>query len=320
MAKEKPNLRVIFMGTADFAVPSLTALHAEGYEIVAVVTQPDKPSGRGRQMAASPVKKAAAVLDLPLFQPKRVRSEKFIEQMRALSPDVLAVAAFGQIIPQALLDLPKIAPINVHGSLLPRWRGAAPIQRAIMAEDSAVGVTTMWMDATLDTGDMLLWDSIPVLHEDTAGSLFPALAQLGADLLLATLKRFQEGTMQRVPQDDALATYAAMITPEDSLLQWNETAVQIDCRIRGLSPKPGVFAHFRGKRVKIWRALPQSESQNTATLGTILAIHAEGILTVCGSGTVALLTEVQPDSGKRMTASDWARGVRLAAGESFDAA
>ena len=316
-AEPKAAMRIIFMGTADFAVPSLAALHAADYEIVAVVTQPDKPSGRGMQMSASPVKKAAEALGLPVVQPKRVRSEKFIERMQSLSPDVVAVAAFGQIIPQALLDLPTLAPINVHGSLLPRWRGAAPIQRAVMAGDLEIGVTTMWMDATLDTGDILLRDSVPILSEDTAESLFSTLADMGANLLLETIKRLANGTLQRIPQDDSLATYAAMIAPEDSVLNWSETAAQIDCRIRGLSPKPGVFALYKGKRVKIWQAVPQNK-MDSALPGTVLAVRPDGILTACGSGTTALLTEVQPDSGKRMTASDWARGVRLTVGDRFE--
>jgi len=318
MPEISPKLRVIFMGTADFAVPSLLALHTSEHEIVAVVTQPDKPSGRGMQLASSPVKKAAERLSLPVFQPKRVRSEKFIESMRALSPDVIAVAAFGQIIPQALLDLPTLAPINVHGSLLPRWRGAAPIQRAIMAGDSEIGVTTMWMDATLDTGDMLLAEAFPIASDDTAGTLFEKLAELGAKLLLDTLTGLANGTLPRISQDASLATYAAMITPEDSILRWNETAGQIDCRIRGLSPKPGVFAMCKGKRLKIWRAIPTHDTLSEAIAGTVLAVRADGVLVACGSGTVALVTEVQPASGKRMVASDWARGARLAVGETFE--
>lgn len=318
MPEANPKLRVIFMGTADFAVPSLVVLHAAGHEIAAVVTQPDKPSGRGMQLSASPIKKAAEALSLPLFQPKRVRSEKFIESMRVLSPDVIAVAAFGQIIPQTLLDLPTLAPINVHGSLLPKWRGAAPIQRAIMAGDIAIGVTTMWMDATLDTGDVLLDEGFPIAPNDTAGTLFEKLAELGAKLLLATLTGLANGTVQRRPQNDSLVTYAAMITPEDSILKWNETAAQIDCRIRGLSPKPGVFTQYKGKRLKIWRTISTEYAPLEAIAGTVLATQADGIVTACGSGTVALVTEIQPDSGKRMAASEWARGARLTVGEIFE--
>ena len=314
----QPSMRVIFVGTADFAVPSLTAIHAAGHEIVAVVTQPDKPSGRGMQLSASPVKKEAEALGLPLFQPKRVRSEKFIESMRVLSPDVIAVAAFGQIIPQILLDLPKIAPINVHGSLLPKWRGAAPIQRAIMAGDTEIGVTTMWMDATLDTGDVLLADGFPITTDDTAGDMFVRLAELGAKLLLETLTGLTDGTVTRRTQDDSLVTYADMITPEDSILRWNETAAQIDCRIRGLSPKPGVFTLLKGKRIKVWRAVPIEYAPSEAIAGTVLAMGADGVLVACGSSTVALVTEIQPDSGKRMAASDWARGARLTVGEIFE--
>jgi methionyl-tRNA formyltransferase len=317
--KVSRKLKIVFMGTADFAVPSLHALVEARHEIAAVVTQPDKPSGRGMQMTASPVKKAAETLGLTVLQPKRVRAESFITKMRVLAPDVLAVAAFGQIIPQSLLDLPTLAPINVHGSLLPKWRGAAPIQRAIMAGDSEIGVTTMWMDATLDTGDMLLEDGFPVAPDDTAGSLFARLAELGAGLLIQTIDGLAAGTLERRPQEDSQATYAPMIAPEDSVLDWNETASQIDCRIRGLSPRPGVFASFRSKRLKVWRAVPQSETPTDAAPGTVLELRPDGVLTAAGSGTTALLTEVQPDSGKRMTGADWARGVRLTAGETFKA-
>lgn len=312
------KLKIVFMGTADFAVPSLEALVQAGHEIVAVVTQPDKPSGRGMQLTASPVKKAAEAMGLPVLQPKRVRAESFVANMRELVPDVLAVAAFGQIVPQVLLDLPTLAPINVHGSLLPKWRGAAPIQRAIMAGDAEIGVTTMWMHATLDTGDMLLAAGFPIAPEDTAGSLFARLAELGANLLLQTLDGLAEGTLERRPQDDSLATYAPMIMPDDSVLDWNETATQMDCRIRGLSPKPGVFASFRGKRLKIWRATPQENADANSVPAAVLALRPDGVLVGAGSGTTALLTEVQPDSGKRMTGADWARGVRVVVGDTFD--
>ena len=189
------SLRVVFFGTAEFAVPSLAALLEAGHQVLAVVTQPDKPSGRGQRLTPSPVKLAALERGLPLVQPKRVRSEAFIAKMRDLAPDVLALAAFGQIVPQALLDLPPLGPINVHGSLLPKYRGAAPLQRAIMAGDRETGVTTMWMDATLDTGDMLLAASLRIEPDDTTGTLFPKMAELGAALLLDTLEGLAAGTI-----------------------------------------------------------------------------------------------------------------------------
>jgi methionyl-tRNA formyltransferase len=187
-------LKIVFFGTAEFAVPSLDALREAGHTLLAVVTQPDKPQGRGQQLSASPVKRAAERYGLPIFQPRRVRAESFIEKIRQLAPDALALAAFGQIIPQALLDIPPLGPINVHGSLLPHYRGAAPIQRAIMAGEEETGVTTMWMDATLDTGDRLLADSLPIDRDDTTGTLTPKLALLGARLLVETLEGLAAGT------------------------------------------------------------------------------------------------------------------------------
>ena len=318
------KLRIVFFGTADFAVPSLAALVGAGHEILAVVSQPDKPQGRGMQMAASPVKKAAERLGLPILQPRRVRAASFVEKMRELRPDVLALAAFGQIIPQDLLDIPPLGPINVHGSLLPKYRGAAPIQRAVMAGDAETGVTTMRMEAALDTGDMLLKATLPIGPDDTSGTLFPRLAELGAALLLETLDGLANGTITRIPQDDAQMTLAPMITPEDSVLNWSETAQAIDCRIRGLSPKPGVFAKVeingQAKRVKIWSAKPaETGAAPDAEPGTLLAIAKTppALLVAAGGGTVARVLEAQPENGKRMAAAEWARGARLKVGDRF---
>ena len=321
-------MRVVFFGTAEFAVPSLEALLSAGHEILAVVTQPDKPQGRGRQMIASPVKQAAERRGLPVLQPRRVRFESFLAKMRELSPDVLALAAFGQVIPQPLLDIPPLGPINVHGSLLPKYRGAAPIQRAIMAGETETGVTTMWMDATLDTGDMLLEASLPILPDDTAGTLTPRLAALGADLLVQTLDGLAKGTLPRRKQDDSLATFAPAILPEDGQIRWDETAQQICNRIRGVSPRPGAYSQIRDKRVKIWAAQPitqaavspsQLEIPADREPGAVLAIQKSppGLRVMAGGGASVLLTEAQPENGKRMSAADWARGLRLAPGETF---
>jgi len=313
------KLRVVFFGTAEFAVPSLEALLHAGHDVLAVVTQPDKPQGRGRQLAASPVKKAVEARGLPLLQPRRVRSEMFLEKMRALAPDALALAAFGQIIPQALLDLPPLGPINVHGSLLPKYRGAAPIQRAIMAGEIVTGITTMWMDATLDTGDILLAASLPIAPDDTAGTLTPKLADLGARLLVETLAGLAAGTLPRRPQDHSQATFAPAITPEDGILRWEETAEAIRNRIRGVSPRPGAFAAIKGKRVKIWSAEIAAPSSGAVAPGTVQEISKTpaGVRVAAGDGTTLLLTEAQPENGRRMSAADWARGLRLAPGDSF---
>lgn len=333
-------MRIVFFGAAEFAVPSLRALIAAGHEILAVVTQPDKPQGRGRQLVASPVKQAALALGLAVMQPRRVRAESFLVKMRALAPDALALAAFGQVIPQALLDLPPYGPINVHGSLLPAYRGAAPIQRALMAGETRLGVTTMWMDATLDTGDMLLDASLSVLPDDNAGTVAPRLAALGADLLVQTLEGLKAGTLPRRKQDDAQATLAPALMPLDGLIGWHENAQAIAGRIRGVTPRPGAYSQINGKRVKIWAAqtiatspLRESNSSGSQTLpdtppspasvhpfGTILAIQKSppGVRVAADEGSELLLTETQPENGRRMSAGDWARGQRLGPGDRFD--
>ena len=313
------RLRTVFFGTADFAVPVLRALLEAGHEVLAVVTQPDKPQGRGMQLTASPVKRAAERHDLPVLQPRRVRSASFVAKMRELAPEVLTLAAFGQIVPQELLDLPPLGPINVHGSLLPKYRGAAPIQRAVMAGETETGVTTMWMDATLDTGDMLLARPLAIAHDDTAGTLFEKLASLGAELLVDTLEGLAAGTLPRRPQDSALATFAPALTPEDGLLSWQESARSLHHRIRGVSPKPGAFAEINGRRVKVWASLVAPEPIGSAPPGTVLGFsrHPAGLLVAAGQSTALLLTETQPDSGKRMPADAWARGLRLVPGDKF---
>lgn len=312
-------MRIVFFGTSEFAVPSLEAVNQAGHKILAVVTQPDKPHGRGMHLAASPVKQTAERLNLPILQPRRVRAESFLALMRDLAPEALALAALGQIIPQALLDLPPLGPINVHGSLLPKYRGAAPIQRAIMAGEAETGVTTMWMDATLDTGDILLSESMPIAPEDTSGTLIPKMADLGARLLIATLNGLAAGTLHRRPQDHSQATLSPALLPEDGQIRWTETAEQIRNRVRGVSPKPGAYAMIQGKRVKIWttEVLPDASD---AEPGVILRLNRApaGVAVAAGEGSVLLLKEAQPDSGKRMPADAWARGLRLAAGSRFD--
>ena len=312
------RLQIVFFGTAEFAVPSLEALLEAGHTVQAVVTQPDRPQGRGLQQVASPVKKAAQMHGLPILQPRRVRAESFLAEMRALAPEVLALAAFGQIVPQALLDLPPLGPINVHGSLLPKYRGAAPIQRAIMAGETLTGVTTMWMAATLDTGDMLLAESLPILPDDTAGTLTPKMATLGARLLVQTLDGLAAGTLARRPQDDAEATLAPAIQPEDGQIRWEEPAPALWNRIRGVSPKPGAYSEIRGRRVKIWSAQPADAPSDVAP-GVVIGFsrNPPGLLVGAGHGTALCLLEAQPDNGRRMSAADWARGLRLAPGDSF---
>lgn len=323
-------MRILFFGTSEFAVPILRKLASAGAgsaddpKIVAVVTQPDRPRGRGLRPAPSPVKVAAAELGLPVLQPPRVRAASFLAAARDLAPDVLVLAAFGQIIPQALLDLPPMGPINVHASLLPAYRGAAPIQRAIMNGEEWTGVTTMWMDASLDTGDILLQRAIPIDAEDTAGTLAQKLAELGADLTLETLDLLRQGACPRQPQDHSAATYAPALTAEDARIPWTDEARRINDRIRALNPAPGAWTFFRGRRIKIWKARPsalplgdhaQAEGP-AAEPGRVAGVAPEGPEVETGRGRLVLL-EVQPEGGRRMTGGEWARGARIQAGDRF---
>jgi methionyl-tRNA formyltransferase len=308
-------MKVLFLGTSDFAVPTLEALAAsDKHSVLAVVTQPDKPQGRGLHLVESPVKKVAGRMGLHVLQPRRVRAESFLESAIIMAPDVLVLAAFGQIIPQFLLDLPPFGPVNVHGSLLPAYRGAAPIQRAILNGEKVTGITTMWMDATLDTGDILLQRSLPIKEEDTSGTLIPKMAELGAELLMETLDRLSAGTCPRVPQDHSKATFAPAITSEDSVIPWTDSADAICNRIRAMSPRPGAFTTFKGRRVKVWLAGTKSGYGET---GAVTAVTKEGIAVATRNGTVQLL-EVQAENAKRMNATEWARGARVVIGERFE--
>lgn len=313
------SLRIVFFGTSEFAVPSLVAIASSNHSLLAVVTQPDKPQGRGRQVALSPVKRKALELGLPVLQPRRVRSEKFVDKLRTLSPDLIALASFGQIIPQNLLDLPPLGPINVHGSLLPAYRGAAPIQRAIMAGESVTGITTMWMEATLDTGDILLQASLPIEDHDTAGTLTERMADLGADLLIDTIRGLSNGSIVRTPQNSSLATLAPALTPKDSHIDWHETAFTISCQVRGVNPKPGAFSLIAGKQIKIWSASATGSTTN-AEPGCIINIEKQsnGVDVAAGNNSVLRICEAQPENGRRMDASAWARGMRLKPGDQFN--
>jgi methionyl-tRNA formyltransferase len=312
-------LNVLFFGTAEFAVPSLLALQESHHNIVSVVTQPDKPSGRGNKVAYSPVKVAALALELPVMQPKRVRSPKFIERVRQMNPDAIALAAFGQIIPAELLEIPRLGPINVHGSLLPAYRGAAPIQWSILNGDDHTGVATMWMEPTLDTGEVLLSSAMPIEDTDNTLTLTHKLAAVGADLLVTTLDNLADGTAVRRPQDNTLATYAPPIQPNDGVIKWNETARQIDCRVRAMYPKPGATASIKDRKVKVWMTLPAPGIADEQAVGTILALTKDmhTVLVAAGNGTAIHLIEVQPENGRRMPADAWARGLRLQPGDQF---
>jgi len=309
-------MRVLFMGTSPFAVPSLRALvGAPEHEVLAVVTQPDRPHGRGGKLGTSPAKDAALALGLPLLQPEKVRAKEFAQAVREMAPEIIVVAAFGQIIPQRVLDIPPRGCVNVHGSLLPRWRGAAPMQYALMAGDAETGVTTMMMDAGLDTGDILLQAALPLDGVENLAALEAALAALGADLLLQTLAALARGDCPRTPQDPLRVTLSPSLPPDIGELDWERPASELYNLVRGVTPKPGAYALRLGRRLKVLRAEAQEES--AAAPGVIENIGQGGITIGTTQGSLRLL-EVQPESKGRMAADAWARGARLVPGQKLE--
>lgn len=296
-------MRIVFMGTPDFAVPSLQALIDAGHDVCAVYTQPDKPQGRKQILTAPPVKTLALAHDIPVFQPNTLKNEDEQARLRELAPEVIIVVAYGKLLPKAVLDIPPHGCINVHGSLLPRWRGAAPIQWAVIAGDEMAGVTTMQMAEGLDTGDMLLTYETKVGEKETAGELFDRLAQSGAELLTQTLVKLDEITPR--PQDDAQSCYAHMLDKKMAVIDWSKSAHEIDCLIRGLNPWPIALTTLSGERLKVFAA---EKAAGNGEPGTVLeADPKKGLTVACGEGALKL-TEIQLVGGKRMKATDFLRG------------
>ena len=296
-------MRIVFMGTPDFAVPSLQALIDAGHDVCAVYTQPDKPQGRKQILTAPPVKTLALEHDIPVFQPNTLKNEDEQARLRELAPEVIIVVAYGKLLPKAVLDIPPHGCINVHGSLLPRWRGAAPIQWAVIAGDEKAGVTTMQMAEGLDTGDMLLTYETKVGERETAGELFDRLAQSGAELLTQTLVKLDEITPR--PQDDAQSCYAHMLDKQMAVIDWSKSAHEIDCLIRGLNPWPIALTTLSGERLKVFAA---EKANGNGEPGTVLeADPKKGLTVACGEGALKL-TEIQLVGGKRMKATDFLRG------------
>ncbi len=307
-------MRVVFMGTPDFAVPTLEAIIKEGHEVVAVYTQPDKAKGRGKAMAFPPVKEVALEHDLPVYQPVKIREESWVDGLSKMAPDVIVVVAFGQILPKAILDIPKYGCINVHASLLPKFRGAAPIQWAVINGEKETGVTTMYMGEGLDTGDMIMKTVIPLDEEETGGSLFDKLAPLGGELLIKTLNALEDGTAIRTPQDDSqTGEYAKMLTKTMGEIDFSKDAASIERLIRGLNPWPSAYTHFRGKTLKIWKAKVVDVEAGVEP-GTICAIEKDGFVIASGAGGLKIL-ELQLEGKKRMTSDAFMRGNSLTIGE-----
>ena len=302
-------MRIVFMGTPDFAVPSLQALIDAGHDVCAVYTQPDKPQGRKQILTAPPVKTLALEHDIPVFQPNTLKNEDEQARLRELAPEVIIVVAYGKLLPKAVLDIPPHGCINVHGSLLPRWRGAAPIQWAVIAGDEMAGVTTMQMAEGLDTGDMLLTYETKVGEKETAGELFDRLAQSGAELLTQTLVKLDEITPR--PQDDAQSCYAHMLDKQMAVIDWSKSAHEIDCLIRGLNPWPIALTALSGERLKVFAA---EKAAGNGEPGTVLeADPKKGLTVACGEGALGL-TEIQLVGGKRMKATDFLRGHAIQVG------
>ena len=307
-------MKILFMGTPDFAVPSLAALCDTGEEIVGVVTQPDKPKGRNYVLTPPPVKVFALEKGLPVYQPKTLRDEEFAALLETLAPEMIVVVAFGKILPKNVLDYPKYGCINVHGSLLPAYRGAAPMQRAIIDGQSVTGITTMYMDVGLDTGDMLLKAEYAIGETDNFETVHDALASLGAKTLIETVEVLKKGVVVRQKQDDALATYAAKIEKEDCLLNFSMDATALHNLIRGLSPIPLAFTHTPdGKLLKVTASRVISQGGTHAECGKVLSLDGE-IAVACGKGVLAL-TAVLPEGKGKMNAADFIRGRKIAVGD-----
>ncbi len=305
-------MRVIFMGTPDFAVPSLEAL-LQHHEVVLVVTQPDKPKGRGKKMAFSPVKECALAHNIPVLQPAKVREPEFVEELRKYDADLIAVTAFGQILTEDILFMPKYGSINVHGSLLPKYRGAAPMQWAIIDGEAVTGITTMYMEKGLDSGDMLLKAEVEITPEDTFETVHDKMAVVGADLLIETLQKLEDGTLQRQEQDHEAATYAPMLTKETGHIDWSKPAQDIINLIRGLNPVPTAYTIYQEEVLKIFRAEKTEVTAEQAACGEIVAMLKKGFVVKCGDGCL-LVTEVQARGGKRMTTDAYLRGHSMEVG------
>ena len=313
-------MKIVYMGTPDFAVNPLRALAETGYEVTGVVTQPDKPKGRGKTMLPTPVKEEALKHGFPVYQPVKVRDPEFLQELKNLDPDIIVVAAFGQIIPKSILELPKYGCINIHASLLPKYRGAAPIQQAVIDGEKESGVTIMRMGTGLDTGDMISKIVVPLAADETGGSLFDKLAEAGAKLLIETLPHIFDGTAVYEKQPEESPTpYAGMITKQMGLINFGKSAVELERLVRGLNPWPSAFTFWNGKTLNVWESsVVKSEELDaqSAEPGTVVKTDKKGIYVACGED-VLVLSQVQLEGKKRMDADAFLRGCHIEAGSRF---
>jgi methionyl-tRNA formyltransferase len=308
----KRGPKIIFMGTPDFAVPALEALHENDCHVVLVVTQPDRPKGRGRKVTPPPVKTAAFQLGYPVIQPTKIKSHDFVDRIVTYEPDLLIVVAFGHILTKNILEIPKLATLNVHASLLPKYRGAAPIQWAILNNEKETGVTTMLMDEGMDTGDILFSSKIDISPQDTAQTLHDRLAVLGADLLVQTLKSIQSQGLNPIPQDPTRVTHAPLLKKSDGHIDWNAPVEKLDCFIRAMTPWPGAFAFHGEKRLKIHKAEP-IQTHVDAPPGTVIKRFPDELDIATANGLLSVV-EIQESSGKRLMVKDFLRGSPIPPG------
>ncbi|WP_029322447.1 methionyl-tRNA formyltransferase [Butyrivibrio sp. AE3004] len=317
-------MRIVYMGTPDFSVPPLEKMIEKGHEVVAVVTQPDKPKGRSDKLVPSPVKECAMKHELKIMQPKKIREAEVVEQLKALNADIFVVAAFGQILSQEVLDIPKFGCVNIHASLLPKYRGAAPIQMCILNGDKTTGVTIMQMNAGMDTGDILITKEIPIEEEDTAGTLFDKLMYLGADLIAEALPKIEKGELTPIPQDDALATKCGKISKDMGRINWNDSAEKISNLVRGMNPWPSAFTDYNGKMLKVWtvKVIRENSDKIAGNMdelkknapGTIVQVNKDSFLVATGDGLLEI-RELQLEGKKRMSVSAFLAGNSVNAGD-----
>ena len=307
-------MNLVFCGTPRFAVPTLERLVEAGHSVLLVVTQPDRPRGRGMEVSLSPVKEAATRLNLPVIQPDKIKhNDEFRRQLEGIRPDAIIVVGYGRIIPQWMIELPRLGNLNLHASLLPKYRGAAPIQWAIARGELLTGVTTMKIDEGLDTGDILLQRELAITPDDTAEALAPKLAAIGADLMVDTLRGIESGQILPSPQDDSKATLAPILTKEDGRIDFHRTAADVSNRLRGFQPWPGAHTLFRGRHIQVHRAHPAEQPPRLAP--GELTVETTRLLAGCGNGTVLELVELQPEGKRRMSARDFTNGYQPKRGE-----
>lgn len=317
-------MKIVFMGTPDFAKESLEAIYNAGHEILAVVTNTDKPKGRGMKLVQSPVKEYAISKNLKIYQPEKVRkNEEFIQEIKDLKPDVICVVAYGKILPQEILEIPKLGCINVHGSLLPKYRGAAPIQWSVINGDKVTGITTMYMNIGMDTGDMILKEETEIGENETTGEVWERLSKIGAKLLVKTLEQIENGTAPRIPQGEEFSM-APMLNKEISKIDWeNKTAQEIKNLVRGLNPFMGTYSYLNGKKIKFWKVdvvnqLPNNSDYNNAANGTILYSNSKDALYIKAKNGIIKVIEIQGENSKKMNIQDFLRGNKIEEGNKFE--